>query len=184
MSQKKLSLQEQLLKSGLTSDAKAKQIRSDKHKQAKQHRKNNADLDDEAKHLAQLAKTKQVEKDRELSLLRKQQAEQKELMAQVKQLVELNRQPQDDDDGVAYHFTDVGKVKTVYVSEAMRDQISKGRMAIIKLEQRYDIVAAEVADKIKSRKADCVMVLNAPNSKPAAEDDPYAAYQVPDDLMW
>ena len=183
MSQKKLTLQEQLLKSGLTSDAKAKQVRSDKHKQAKQQRKNNIELDDEAKRLALQAKALQAEKDRELSLLKKEQAEQKELAAQVRQLIELNRQPQDDE-GVAYHFTDQGKVKTVYVAESMRDQISKGRMAIVKGEQRYEIVAAAVAEKIKARKADCVMVFNDSSKVPETTDDAYAAYQVPDDLMW
>jgi len=182
MSQKKLTLQEQLLKSGLTSDAKAKQIRSEKHKQAKQQRKNNIAGEDEAKRLVQQAKAQQAEKDRELSLIRKEQAEQKERAAQVRQLIELNRQPQDEE-GVAYHFTDQNKVKTVYVSEALRDQISKGRMAIVKGDLRYEIVAAEVAEKIKSRQADCVLVFNEPNTKTEA-DDPYAAYQVPDDLMW
>jgi uncharacterized protein YaiL (DUF2058 family) len=183
MSQKKLSLQEQLLKSGLTTDAKAKQVRSDKHKQAKQHRKNNIELDDEAKRLVQQAKAQQAEKDRELSQLIKAQAEQKELAAQVRQLIELNRRPQDDE-SLAYHFTDQGKVKSVYVSEALREQIGKGYMAIVKGDKCYEIVAAAVAEKIKSRQADCVMVFNDPNKMPEATDDPYAAYQVPDDLMW
>lgn len=183
MSQKKLSLQEQLLKSGLTSDAKAKQIRSEKHKQAKQQRKNNVERDDEAKRLAQQAKAQQAEKDRELSQKIKEQAAQKELVAQIRQLIELNRQPQDDE-GVAYHFTDQNKVKTIYVSEALRDQISKGRMAVVKGEQRYEIVAAEVAEKIRSRQAECVLVFNEANTQMEADEDPYAAFQVPDDLMW
>ena len=49
MSKQKLSLQEQLLKSGLVSSAHAKSAKSDKHKQVQQQRKNNVKVVDEAK---------------------------------------------------------------------------------------------------------------------------------------
>lgn len=178
MSQRKLSLQEQLLKSGLTTDAKAKQIRSEKRKQQRQ---NNAGGEDEARRLAQKTREEQAARDRELSLLRKEQAEQKEIAAQIKQLIDLNRKDQDDD-GIAYKFSDNNKVKSVYVSEVMRDQISNGRLAIVKWEQQYEVVPADVALKIKARNESCVLVLNDHIEEKI--DDAYAAYQVPDDLIW
>jgi uncharacterized protein YaiL (DUF2058 family) len=179
MSQRKLSLQEQLLKSGLTTDAKARQIRSEKRKQ----RQNNAVGEDEAKRLAQKAREEQAARDRELSLLKKEQAEQKEISAQIKQLIDQNRKDQaENDDGIAYKFSDNNKIKTVYVSEAMREQISKGRLAVVKWEQQYEIVPADVALKIKARDADCVLVLN--DQAEEKIDDAYAAYQIPDDLIW
>jgi uncharacterized protein YaiL (DUF2058 family) len=179
MSQRKLSLQEQLLKSGLTTDAKARQIRSEKRKQ----RQNNAGGEDEAKRLAQKAREEQAARDRELSLLKKEQAEQKEISAQIKQLIDQNRKDQaENDDGIAYKFSDNNKIKTVYVSEAMREQISKGRLAVVKWEQQYEIVPADVALKIKARDADCVLVLN--DQAEEKIDDAYAAYQIPDDLIW
>ncbi|WAK02080.1 DUF2058 domain-containing protein [Methylobacter sp. YRD-M1] len=180
MSQRKLSLQEQLLKSGLTTDAKAKQIRSEKRKQ---QRHNNAGDEDEARRLAQKAREEQAARDRELSLLKKEQAEQKEISAQIKQLIDQNRKEQaGDDDGIAYKFSDNNKIKTVYVSEAMRDQISKGRLAIVKWELQYEIVPADAALKIKARNADCVLVMN--DQAEEKIDDAYAAYQIPDDLIW
>ena len=179
MSQRKLSLQEQLLKSGLTTDAKAKQIRSEKRKQ----RQNNTGGEDEAKRLAQKAREEQAARDRELSLLKKEQAEQKEISAQIKQLIAQNRKDQaENDDGIAYKFSDNNKIKTVYVSETMRDQISQGRLAIVKWERQYAIVPADVALKIKARNADCVLVLN--DQAEEKIDDAYAAYQIPDDLIW
>jgi uncharacterized protein YaiL (DUF2058 family) len=178
MSQRKLSLQEQLLKSGLTTDAKAKQIRSEKRKQQRQ---NNAGGEDEARRLAQKAREEQAARDRELSLLRKEQAEQKEIAAQIKQLIDLNRKYQDDD-GIAYKFSDNNKVKSVYVSEVMRDQISSGRLAIVKWGRQYEVVPADVALKIKARNESCVLVLN--DRVEEKIDDAYAAYQVPDDLIW
>ena len=72
---------------------------------------------DEAKELVQKAQAEKAERDRELNQLIKQQEEQKHLIAQVKQLIELNKQPKDAD-GVAYHFNDNNKVKTLYVSDS------------------------------------------------------------------
>lgn len=182
MSKQKLSLQEQLLKSGLVTTAQARNAKSDKLKQIRQQRNNNAAAD-EAKELALKAQAEKTARDRELNQLRAQQEAQKQIAAQVKQLIESNRQARDED-GMAYQFIDNNKVKRIYISEGMRQQIVSGRLAIVKLGQRYEVVSAEVAGKIKNRDATRVIVLN--EDLPAAEnkDDPYAAYQIPDDLIW
>ena len=184
MSKQKLSLQEQLLKSGLVSSAKAKSVKSDKRKQEQQQRNNNLVVVDEAKELAKKAHAEQVERDRALNQLKQQQEEQKQLIAQIKQLIELNKQPKDEE-GIAYRFDDHHKVKTIYISESMREQLIRGRLAIVKLGESYEVVSAEVAKKISLRDPFYVMV---DNSQPVEEidkkDDPYADYQIPDDLMW
>ncbi|MDD2658901.1 MAG: DUF2058 domain-containing protein [Methylococcales bacterium] len=184
MSKQKLSLQEQLLKSGLVSSAQAKSAKSDKRKQTEQQRKNNVTVVDEAKELVKKAQAEKAERDRELNQLIKQQEEQKHLIAQVKQLIEQNRQPKDAE-GLAYHFNDNNKIKTLYVSEAMREQIIRGRLAIVKLGDGYEVVSSEVAKKISLRDAASVVLLNEPiDSADENKDDPYADYQIPDDLMW
>jgi uncharacterized protein YaiL (DUF2058 family) len=184
MSKQKLSLQDQLLKSGLVSSAQAKTAKSDKRKQTQQQRKNNLTVVDEAKELVQKAQAEKAERDRELNQLKKQQEEQKHLIAQVKQLIELNKQPKEAD-GLAYHFNDNNKVKTLYVSEAMREEIIRGRLAIVKLGESYEVVSAEIAKKISLRDAASVIVHNEHCSSDIDnKDDPYAAYQIPDDLMW
>ncbi len=179
----KLSLQEQLLKSGLVSASKAKSVKSDKRKQTQQQRKNKVEVVDEAKELAQKAQAEKIERDRELNQLRQRQEEQKQLAAQIKQIIELNRLPVDPE-GMAYNFTDDNKVKRLYVSGTMRDQIVEGRLAIVKLGANYEVVGAEAARKILSRDAASVIVFNEPNKTTDVADDPYAAYQVPDDLIW
>lgn len=179
----KLSLQEQLLKSGLVSAAKAKSVNSDKRKQTQQQRKNKVEVIDEAKELAQKALAEKIERDRELNQLRQQQEEQKQLAAQVKQIIELNRLPRDAE-GLAYNFTDDNKVKRLYVAAAMRDQIAEGRLAIVKLGQQYEVVSSDVAKKVQSRDAASVIVFNEPDKTEHSIDDAYTAYQVPDDLIW
>ena len=184
MSKQKLSLQEQLLKSGLVSSAQAKSAKSDKRKQTEQQRKNNVIVVDEAKELAKKAQAEKAERDRELNQLIKQQEEQKHQLAQVKQLIELNKQSQDTD-GLAYHFNDGNKVKTLYVSKTLREQIISGRQAIVKLGDSYEVVSSEVAKKINLRDPASVIVHNEQGADAVdAKDDPYAGYQIPDDLMW
>ena len=184
MSKQKLSLQEQLLKSGLVSSAKAKNIKSDKYKQEHLKRNNNIAVVDEPKELVQKTLAEKVERDRALNLQIKQQEEQKHLKAQVKQLIELNKQPKDAD-GLAYHFTDENKVKTLYVSEAMRDALIKGRLAIVKLGKNFEVIDSEVAKKISLRDAFSVIVHNEQSTATVDnQNDPYAAFEIPDDLMW
>jgi uncharacterized protein YaiL (DUF2058 family) len=185
MSKQKLSLQEQLLKSGLVSSAQAKTAKSDKHKQQQLQRKNNVVVNDEAKELAQKARAEQLAKDQELNQQRLQQEQKKQLIAQIKQLIEQNKQARDDEDGVAYRFNDDNKVKTLYVSETMRSQLINGKLAIVKSDKSYEVVSAEVAEKISERDENCILLYNEtviPKIEQA--DDPYAAYAVPDDLMW
>jgi uncharacterized protein len=186
----KLSLQEQLLKSGLVSSGQAKAVRTEKQKQVKQQQHNKKIEVDVAKEQVQKLRLEQAEKDRELNLLRKQEEEQKHLAAQVKQIIEQNRLAQTDstnknqDDSVAYHFTDNNKVKTLYVSKSIRDQISQGEIAIVRLNHQYELVSVEIAEKIKLRDTACLIVFNQPAKSDENQQDPYSAYQVPDDLLW
>lgn len=179
---KKLSLQEQLLKSGLASTAQARAAKSEKNKQTQMQRKNNLEVTNQAQEAARLAKLEQQAKDQALNQQRLQQEQQKQLIAQVKQLIEQNRLTDTDGDE-AYHFTDDNKVKTLYVDKATRDKLSAGKWAIVKHETQYHIVSADTAEKIKERQPEAILVLNN-NTQTTAENDPYAAYKVPDDLIW
>jgi uncharacterized protein len=186
----KLSLQEQLLKSGLVGSGQAKTIKAEKHKQAKQQQHNKIAVADDLKEKAQKVRLEQAEKDRELNQQRKQEEERKQLTAQVKQLIEQNRLPKEKfsaaqlDDSLAYHFTDRNKVKTLYVSKTQREQITQGQLAIVRLGKQYELVSADVADKIKLRDETSVIVLNDLNQQLVEQEDPYSGYQVPDDLTW
>jgi uncharacterized protein YaiL (DUF2058 family) len=45
------------------------------------------------------------------------------------------------------------------------------------------VIPSVVAEKIMLREASCI-VSNEPTQREHGEDDPYADYKVPDDLMW
>ncbi len=179
---KNQSLQDQLLKSGLANNNQAKKIRTEKRKQSKKQQKNKVEVIDEAKLLVQEAKAKQIEKDKLLNEKKNQIAEKKQITNQINQFIELNKLAKDDN-GSAYQFTDNNKVKSIVVSEDIRNKIIAGRLAIVKSGVHYEVVAAKVAEKIQQRNNNVVIVLFA--EKPDKEiDDDYQDYEIPDDLMW
>ena len=176
-----MSLKDQLLKAGLIDQKKASKANKSKHQQVKQKQKNKIETVDEAKLAAQQAQAEKVERDRLLNQQRKEEAERKALVAQVRQLIEMNRQPADGD--IAYSFTDGTLVKKLYVSERQQKQLSNGRLCIVKLEEQYQLIPTLVAEKIQQRDPATLILSNQPTETPD-EDDPYADFQVPDDLMW
>ena len=178
-----ISLQDQLLNSGLIKKDKANKAKKEKYKQSKQQRNSKTVEIDEATLLAQKSLTEKQAKDRELNQQQKTKADEKAVIAQIKQLIQLNIQAKDDD-GVAYNFSDNNAVKKIYVNEITLKNISNGKLAIVKYDTSYELVPAQVAEKIKQRDASFVLVLNDKIEDEIAEDDPYADFQIPDDLMW
>ena len=178
-----ISLQDQLLNSGLIKKDKANKAKKEKYKQSKQQRNNKTLQTDEATLLAQKSLMEKQAKDRELNEQQKIKADKKAIVAQIKQLIQLNIQAKDDD-GVAYNFSDNNAVKKIYVNETTLKNISNGKLAIVKYDTSYELVPAQVAEKIKQRDASFILVLNDKPENDVAEDDPYADFQIPDDLMW
>jgi uncharacterized protein YaiL (DUF2058 family) len=100
----------------------------------------------------------------------------------VRQLVEMNRQSTDEGD-IAYSFTDGTLIKRIAVTDTQLKQLGNGRLCIIKLDEQYALIPTRVAEKIQLRDAQTLILSNRPTEAPE-EDDPYADFQVPDDLMW
>ncbi|QSA98835.1 DUF2058 domain-containing protein [Methylococcus sp. EFPC2] len=180
------ALRDQLLKAGLVNEKQAKQAAKEKQKEAKRQHGQKPSADAEQERLrAQRAQAEKVERDRQLNQQRQADAERKALQAQIRQLVEAHRVAKGESE-TPFNFADGGKVKRLYVSDPNRERIIKGLLAIVRLESGYELVPAEIADKLRARSPDSVVLQHA--AKPPAEeppaDDPYAQYQVPDDLMW
>ncbi|MCK9502854.1 MAG: DUF2058 domain-containing protein [Porticoccaceae bacterium] len=176
------SLQDQLLKAGVVDNKKVKQIKHEKHKQTKQQARGSGAVD-ETKELAKRALAEKAARDREINLQRQAAAEQKAIQAQITQLIATNRIERHHGD-VAYQFSDDKKIKKLYVTESLHKQLGKGQIAIARLGESYELIPAAVAEKIKQRDKNRIIVHNMMSAETAAEDDPYAEYQIPDDLMW
>lgn len=173
-------LQDQLLKAGLV---KKQDIKTVNKQQQKQVKKDPAAAVNEAALLVQQAQAEKLARDRALAEQQKEALRQKEISAQIRQIIQHSRIHREQGE-VAYHFTDGKVIKKLYVNQDLSEQLSKGRLAIVKLDDKYELVPAKVADKIAERDAGYVIALHVPETKTVDEDDPYAAYQIPDDLMW
>jgi len=176
------SLKDQLLKAGLVDTRKMSAVVKEKKKQEKMERKNQIETVDEAKLNAQRAMSEKAERDRQLNFERDEQLRHKAIIAQIKQLIEVSRLSRDGGD-IPYNFTDGTKIKKILVSNDMLNQLSNGRLAIVKFDEQYSVVPKSVAEKIKLRDENYVVVSNVLQQTDDA-DDPYAEYKIPDDLMW
>ncbi len=178
------SLQDQLLKAGVVDKKQAKKAKVAKHQaQSKKGKKGEqAPQVNEAALAAQKAMQEKVERDRQLNQQRKAEAEQRALAAQVRQLIEQNRVDRNEN-GEPYHFQDGKTLRSLPVTAAQRDLLARGKLDIVREGETYELVPAKVGDKIRERIPERVMARPKVEEKPD-EDDPYAGYEVPDDLMW
>ncbi|MBH3073191.1 DUF2058 domain-containing protein [Serratia marcescens] len=177
----KLTLQEQMLKAGLVTSKKMAKVQRTAKKSRVQAR--------EAREAVEENKKAQLERDKQLNKQQKQAALSKEYKAQVKQLIEMNRIVLAKGD-IGFNFTDGNLIKKILVDKATQTQLINGRLAIARLvlenreECEYAIIPASVADKIAQRDAASIVLHSALSQEEQDEDDPYADFKVPDDLMW
>lgn len=131
------------------------------------------------------------------------------MQAQIRQMIKINAIQKLDkkaakDSELTYNFTDNNKIKTMLVSAENHTLISRGIIAIAKIAKTvnaedsdqeqadYFLIPAQAARKISERDNESIVLLNDYASKEKAndeqdqkdEDDPYADFEVPDDLMW
>ncbi|VUS72398.1 hypothetical protein SB6421_03202 [Klebsiella huaxiensis] len=177
----KLTLQEQMLKAGLVTSKKMAKVQRTAKKSRVQAR--------EAREAVEENKKAQLERDKQLSEQQKQAVLSKEYKAQVKQLIEMNKIVIAKGN-IDFNFTDNNLIKKVVVDKTTQTQLINGRLAIARLvsdgsgESEYAIIPAIVADKIAQRDANSIVLNSELNQEEQDEDDPYADFKVPDDLMW
>ncbi|MEX3773297.1 DUF2058 domain-containing protein [Pseudomonas sp. MYb118] len=178
-----ISLRDQLLKAGLVNQKQAKQVGKEKQKQQRLAHKGQIELDDSQQRAAQEAKAEKVKRDQELNRQQQEKAEAKARVAQIKQLIEATRLPKLTTEDY-YNFVDDKKVKRLSVNALMRNKLSNGSLAIVHHAGGYEVIPREAALKIQERDPQRIVQMNVQTEEAAAEDDPYAAFQIPDDLMW
>ncbi len=179
---KMVSLQDQLLKTGIVDKKKVKKVRLAKHIQTKKQPKGQIQVD-ENKLQAEKALAERTAKDRVMNQEKQLKAEVKAVQAQIIQLIKVNAIDCQNGE-ISYQFTDANIISKIYVTQTLQKQLSEGIVAIAKLGDDYHLVPAIVAEKIIQRDASYIVVLNDNLKTETDEDDPYADYQIPDDLIW
>jgi len=181
------SLQEQLLKAGLVDQKKLAKAKQEKNKQTNLARKKQGKNSEQPGSSRRPTQNKKAQRDRELNQQRQQEAQRKELAAQAKHLIDVNKQDRSQGEH-PYSFVYRSKVKKIHVTEIQKNQLVDGLLAIATYVtndgRKFELVPQAVAEKIIERDETFVVDLGQPPKTDQDEDDTYADYQIPDDLIW
>ncbi len=176
-----------MLKAGLVDEKKLSSARREKDKQANLARKKRGKSAPPPVSSRPSAADRKAERDRELNRKRQEEARRKERAAQAQDLIDRNRQDRSQGEQ-PYGFVYRKKVKKIYVTEAQKRELASGRLAIATWVandgRKFELVPRAVAEKIRQRDETFVVDLGQPSPAEPDADDPYADYQVPDDLTW
>lgn len=180
------SFQDQLLKLGLVNKQQVEKVKKTKHVERSQKtgKSSPAKVDENAL-LAEQALAKKRERARQLNLEREEKLKKREEAARIRQLIEDHALAKDPK-GIAYRFVDDKKVYRIFIAQELVNRLSRGSVGIVRLGEQYEVCPADIVRKIKEIDERTVVVFNEPagDGKSSGEDDPYAGYEVPDDLMW
>ena len=185
------SLADQLLKAGLVDKKQVNKARQAKkqNKPKQPSKKKQIPMVDADQVQRQQLQAEKTARDRQLNRQKEAESQRKALLAQARQLIESNRLPKSDheENESFYHFEDGKQIKRLRVTQEIHQHITEGKLAIVKLGKYYELVSKTVAEKISERDVDAIILLQKPSSaieNKTDEEDPYADYQVPDDLIW
>lgn len=177
------SLQEQLLKAGLVDERKLKQAQTQKRKKLKRERHGEATAPDPAIEQRRREQAAKAERDRELNRQRQESTQRKAARAQILQLIETHKLPREGGE-LAFHFREQDKIKRIYVTADQQQALSRGKLVVVALKQGHELVPAEIGDRILERNPEWKVSRCGDNAEPDGEDEYYARFQVPDDLIW
>ena len=178
--------QEQFLKAGLVNKQqvqKAKQA-SFKKKSNQQQRIKKAAADEQTRLKASKIEQEKAAKDRALNKHKEEQAAKKAISIEINQLITDNCLKRDAKCEVAYNFEHRNKVNRIYINADMKSQLIQGKLGIARIEGRYELVPFSIAQKIMQRNEKRIILFEEEKTQEAAENDPYAEFQIPDDLTW
>lgn len=175
--------QDQLLKAGVVTKEQVQKVNKDKHRKKKQKAgKKAAPVDEAAIKARELAQEK-ARLDRELNRKKEEQARNKAISLEINQLIRDHLIERDAGCDIVYHFEHNQKVNSIHVNADMRQQIIDGKLGIGRIEGRYELVPRSIAEKIQQRNPKRI-VLFSKEEEVIDENDPYADYKIPDDLIW
>ena len=173
-----MSLREQLLKAGLVSEGKSRQVDAEIRKQAHLVKKNKtivasemARKIEEQRQLNAESERKR-EHDRQLNRERETHKKRKEETARARQLIESNRLNEAEAD-VRYNFLVNGVyVRSVRVTLQQQKLLAMGRIGIVRNDDEYDfsLVPRAIALKLAELSADRLLLLH-PKSDNAEEEE-------------
>jgi uncharacterized protein YaiL (DUF2058 family) len=180
-----MSLRDQLIQAGLGTKKQAKQATPPPKKAPSRHQPPPISPEKLAAMKAQVAKNA---RDQELNRKQQEKAAAKARRAEVKQLIEQHRLPPVVSEE-HFNFADGNRLARLAVTPALREQLIKGTVVIVRYEGHYAVVPESAVARIRERDEHSIVTHEAAPAAPtpgagAGADDPYKDFVVPDDLVW
>ncbi|MCK4864544.1 MAG: DUF2058 domain-containing protein [Gammaproteobacteria bacterium] len=175
--------QDQFLKAGVVTKQQVKKAQSVSNKKKKEQRSKKNTAVDENKLKAQQAAKDKADHDKALNLRKEEQAKQKATSSEIDQLIKTNCVKRNDEYDIIYNFEHRKKVNRIYVNAEIKQQVIDGKLGIARIEGRYELIPKIIAEKIQQRNEKRVILFEK-EEQVIDENDPYAEFQVPDDLTW
>ena len=180
------SLRDQMLKAGLVDEKQTKLDGRQSRKARKARRK--------ASQLAGVAMEAQIEserrakvqRDRALNQARDEARQARETGAQVQQIVERHRIEREAGD-FSFSFQRGDTIRSLQLSRTQRDALVAGSLALADFGEVLELIPGSVAGRIAERSPESIACWHEPGDDDASEpdpNDPYAGYEIPDDLTW
>jgi uncharacterized protein YaiL (DUF2058 family) len=180
------TLRDQLLKAGLASEKQSKDAERRLRQQQRERQqlpKDKRGMASEAERAAQQAQLAKTARDQELNRRRNEEAERKARQAEIVQLVEQNRLPRAQTDEL-YNFVDGNKIRRIPADTSVRDGLSRGAIAIVRCNDRYELVPTEIAARIRERDESAVIVCGVAQDSAGTNTEGYEDFVIPEDLKW
>ena len=180
-----MSLRDQLIQAGLGTKKQAKETAQPK-KAPSRHQPPSVSPEKVAAQKALAAKNA---RDQELNRRQQEKAAAKARRAEVKQLIEQYRLPPVESEEY-FNFADGNRLARLAVTPALREQLIKGTVVIVRYEGHYAVVPDAAVARIRERDEHAIVTHEAPATPASAaastsdQDDPYKDFVVPDDLVW
>jgi len=181
------SLQEQLLASGVAKPKQAKKARREKVRRDQAARRDGKAPEEDKALAANVARAEaeKRERDRRLNASKKAERETREQAQTAVQIIDQNRvKAGGKGENVVYSYTVGGKIRRLEVSQGQQRDLAAGRLAIVRHRDKTSLVPRSAAERLPESMAGDIWLLSRETEAQADPDDPYAAFQVPDDLMW
>jgi len=175
--------QEQFLKAGIASKQQVHNAKKHKKTQNKKQRSNKKIEPDANAIKAQQKAKEKADRDRELNQKKQLQAKNKAISIEIDKLISDNKINRDKGCEIAHNFEHRNKINKLFVNADIKKQLVAGKMAIARIEGRYEVIPQDTAEKIKLRNEKRVILLATSSEKESIDSD-YADYEIPDDLMW
>lgn len=174
------SLRDQLLKSGLVDEQSVKKTRS--HKRKKRRR---GETDAEQAAASEAAAKREADRrarDRTLNARRQEERRRQEAEQAARQRVLDAEVARDGEE--RFQFSHNGRIRPIQVSAAQRQDLAAGRLAIARTRGRYRLIPGDVVEFVQARAPFLIAWTAADSGGADDEDDAYADFPVPDDLIW